>query len=258
MEIVHAERVSPPRLLVSLHDISPLTIGHCRDALALFAEVGLPLSCLSGFVIPLHEGRIAVDRDPATMDLLGQLADGGATLVMHGLTHRMAGRCWTPAAWFRGHLFARGQGELLRSDAADTARRLDEGRAIFRRAGLEAALRGFVPPAWLLSPAARQVVHDAGFDFYETFGGIVARGRAGGDRLLARRVIGWGSLNAIEARATALYAAFQCRLPAADTRVAVHPADMARPGQRRAVGRALGRLLARMPASSYADYLALA
>jgi len=254
--------VSPPRLLVSLHDISPLTIDHCRDALALFAEVGLAPSRLSGFVIPFHEGQIAIDRDPATMAFVRALADGGATLVMHGLTHRMPGRCWTPAGWFRGHVFARGQGELLRSDAADTARRLDEGRAIFRRAGLEAALRGFVPPAWLLSPAARQVVHDAGFDFYETFGGIVVRGagRAGrpqSDRRLARRVIGWGSLGAVEARATAFYAACQCRLPAADTRVAVHPADMARPSQKRAVRRALGQLLGRMQPSSYADYLAL-
>ena len=239
------------RLLVSLHDVSPLTIDQCRAALDLFAEVGLRPADLTAFVIPLHEGEIAIDRDPATLDFLRALADGGATLVMHGLTHRMPGRARTPAGWFRAHLFARGQGEFFRSDAADAARRLDEGRAIFRRAGLERALRGFIPPAWLLSPAARQVVAGAGFEFYELFGGIVH-----GGRLRARRVIGWGSLSALEARATALYAAWQCRLPAADTRLAVHPADMARPSQRRAVRRALGRLLARLPAVSYERYLA--
>jgi predicted deacetylase len=259
MELVHAERVTAlaapaRRILVSLHDVSPLTLAECQSALALFAEQGLSPSSLSLFVIPLHEGRVAVDQDPATMRFLRELGDAGATLVMHGLTHRMPGRAWTPGGWLRGHVFARGQGEFLRCDAADARRRLEEGAAIFRRAGLERALRGFIPPAWLLSPAAREVVAGAGFDFYEVFGGIVHHGRR-----LARRVIGWGSLSELEARATALYAACQVRFPtAADTRLAVHPADMARPSQRRAVGRALARLLPRWRAVSYETYLAAA
>lgn len=243
----------PPALLVSLHDISPLTLPACRHALALLGELGLPPERLTGLVIPLHEGEHAIDRDPATLDFLRRLADGGATLVLHGLTHRMAGRAWTPAGWARAHLFARGQGELFRSDAADAQSRLDRAREIFRRAGLEPALRGFVPPAWLLSAAARAVVERAGFDFYETFAGIVHR-----DRLLARRVIGWGSLSEVEARATALYAGWQGRRPPVDTRVAVHPADMARASQRRAVRRTLERLLERSAPASYAAFLSAA
>jgi predicted deacetylase len=183
---------------------------------------------------------------------LGELADAGATLVMHGLTHRMPGRARTPVGWFRAHVFARGQGEFFRCDTADAERRLAQGRAIFRRAGLESALRGFIPPAWLLSSAALEVVRRAGFEFYELFGGIQYRGRR-----LVPRVIGWGSLSEIEARATALYADVQSRLlPPADTRVAVHPADMKRPSQRRAVTRVLKRLLARAQPVSYDAYLA--
>jgi predicted deacetylase len=253
MELVHPERVTAPRVLVSLHDVSPLTLEGCRQALALFSDLGLAVRDLTCLVIPFHEERIAIHEHPATLEFLRRLAGGGATLVMHGLTHRMPGRAWTPGGWFRGHLFARGQGELLRSDAADTARRLARGREIFRRAGLERALRGFVPPAWLLSPAARAVVGQAGFDFYELYGGIVQ-----GHRLLARRVIGWGSLNPLEARATALYAGWQCRRAPVDTRLAVHPADMARPAQQRAIRRALGRLLETLPPASYEAYLATA
>jgi predicted deacetylase len=169
---------------------------------------------------------------------------------MHGLTHRMAGRAWTPRGFARGHIFARGQGELLRTTAADTTRRLEEGMGILRRAGLEQATRGFVPPAWLLSSAAREVVRQAGFDFFETFGGIVQR-----DQLRARRVIGWGSLNAVEAFGTSLWAQIQCALPRVDTRLAVHPADMRRRRQRKAVRRAITRLLPRMHKQSYARYL---
>jgi predicted deacetylase len=253
MEVVHPERLKPARALISLHDVSPLTLGDCRRALEMFGELGLSLSDLTCFVIPFHESKRAIDDDAETLAFLRGLVDQGATLVMHGLTHRMAGRVWTPAGWFRAHLFARGQGEFFRCDAADAERRLEQGRAIFRRAGLEAALRGFIPPAWLLSRAALDVVSHAGFEFYELFGGIVYRGRQ-----LAPRVIGWGSLSEVEARATALYAAAQSHLTPADTRLAVHPADMARPSQRRAVGRVVARLLQRMRPVSYRDYLASA
>ena len=175
---------------------------------------------------------------------------------MHGLTHRMPGRAFSPAGIIRAHVFARGQGELYKSDAADAQRRLDEGAAVLRRAGLDDATRAFVPPAWQLSPAARQVVERAGFEFYEVFGGIVpcaGRHRAG---LRARRLIGWGSLNAVEAAATAIWASAQSLRPPADTRLAVHPADMRRPGQTRAIRRVLERMLPRMRAMSYRTYLA--
>ena len=251
MELVHAERLSAPRALISLHDVSPLTLAECRQAVQLFREVGLEPSRLTAFVIARHEGGRAIDEDPATLRFVHELGDAGATLVMHGLTHRMSGRAWTPAGWLRAHVFARGQGEFFRCDAADTERRLEQARAIFRRAGLGSALRGFIPPAWLLSPAAHQVVQRAGFEFYELFGGIQHRGRR-----LVPRVIGWGSLSAIEARATAVYADLASWLPPVDTRIAVHPADMKLPSQRRAVKRVLSRVLTRAQALSYDAYLA--
>jgi predicted deacetylase len=255
MEVVHPERLIPtppqPRALISLHDVSPLTLGDCRTALQMFRELGLATSDLTCFVIPFHESRRAIDQDAETLSFLRELADAGAALVMHGLTHRMVGRAWTPAGWFRAHVFARGQGEFFRCDAAEAERRLDAGRDIFRRAGLESALRGFIPPAWLLSRAAREVDERAGIDFYEVFDGIVHRGRR-----LAPRVIGWGSLSELEARATAIYASMQSFLPAADTRLAVHPADMVRASQRRAVRRVVARLLRRLRPVSYRAYLA--
>lgn len=243
-------RAASPALLVSLHDVSPVTLADCGRALELLREAGFVAAELTVLAIPRHEDGLALDRDPATVRFLRGLADGGATLVMHGLTHRMPGRAWTPTGFVRGHVFARGQGELLRA-AADEARRiLAEGADILRRAGLEEATRAFVPPAWLLSRAAREVVAGAGFDFYELFAGIVHRGR-----VRASRVIGWGSLNALETGATAAFAWGQTLLPARDTRVAVHPADMRRPLQRRAIARAIARLRARSRPLSYARFL---
>jgi hypothetical protein len=50
----------------------------------------------------------------------------------------------------------------------------------------------------------------------------------------------------------------QCRLPLADTRLAIHPADLRRAGQRRAIRNALRRLVPRMRPASYATFLARA
>jgi predicted deacetylase len=240
----------PAALLISLHDVSPLTLPECEQAIALLREVGIAPSALTVLAIPHHEGKVPLHTHPPTVQFLRTLQDEGARLVMHGLTHRMVGRAWSPQGFFRAHIFARGQGELLQANAAEAARRLDEGTAILRRAGLESATRAFVPPAWLLSPAARRVVADRGLDFYEVFGGIVHH-----DALHAPRVIGWGSLNAIETVATALYANLQSLRVGGDTRLAIHPADMRRPSQRRAIRRAVTRLAPRMRTLSYTEFL---
>jgi predicted deacetylase len=240
----------PASLLVSLHDVSPLTLAECQEAIAMLGELGVGPSALTVLAIPHHEGKIPLDRDPPTVRFLRTLMEGGARLVMHGLTHRMTGRAWTPGGFFRAHVFARSEGELFNCGAEETSRRLDEGTAILRRAGLEEATRAFVPPAWLVSPAARGVVAERGFEFYELFGGIFHGGRRH-----ARRVIGWGSLSALEAAATALYADLQSVRTGVDTRLAIHPADMRRPGQRRAIRRTLARVIPRMHPESYTSYL---
>ncbi|HEX3693768.1 MAG TPA: DUF2334 domain-containing protein [Polyangia bacterium] len=256
MEDVHAAGLgrapsSPPALLISLHDVSPLTLEACQRAYALLADAGVQPGQLTAFVIPFHEGKVRVDEHAETVRWLRTVADAGVDLVMHGLTHQMIGRAWTPGGFARAHVFARGQGEFFLCDEGDARRRLDEGAAILRRAGLATATRAFIPPAWLLSPAAERAVAAAGFDYVERFDGIVI-----GDEKRARRVIGWGSLSALEARATAIYAALQARSAAVDTRLAVHPVDVDPPSQRRAVKRVLGRLLSRMRPLRYADYLA--
>lgn len=240
-----------PALLVSLHDVSPLTLSDCQRAVELLRAAGLAPAQLTVLAIPRHEGRAPLDEDPATVRFLRGLADAGATLVMHGLTHRMPGRALSPLGFLRGHVFARGQGELLRATAGEATHALDEGAAILRRAGLELATRAFVPPAWLLSSAARDVVARAGFHFYETFAGIVHA-----ERVRAPRVIGWGSLNVIETHATAIYAGLQSLLPANDTRVAVHPADMRRATQPRSIARVLSRLAERARPMNYDSFLA--
>jgi predicted deacetylase len=239
-----------PALLVAIHDVSPLTLEASRRAVALVESEGVPLRALTLLVIPRHDDRAPLDRHGPTRDWLRQLADSGVCLAMHGLTHRMEGRVRNPARWALARGFARGQGEFLLSDRNDFARRLEASRAIFRRAGLDEALSGFVPPAWLLSKAALAEVKQSGFAYYERISGIVFL-----DVVRARRLIGFGSLTAIEARTTIIYGRWQSQRAPVDTRLAIHPADMARPSTVHAIRTILQTFRNRLQPLNYADYL---
>ncbi len=238
-------------LLVSIHDVSPLTLENSQRAVEVALAAGVPARALTILVIPRHEDRISIDEHPLTRAWLSGLAERGAQLVMHGYTHRMEGRRYSPAGLFWSYGFARGQGELFNCSATETERRLACGRDILERAGLSVAATGFVPPAWLLSRQARSVVDAAGFRFHETLRGIVADGR-----LFARRLIGWGSLNAVESSVTCWWAAIQRRRAPVDTRFAIHPADMVRARTLASVRHTLDVLVAGMALLSYRDYLA--
>jgi predicted deacetylase len=241
---------APPALLVSVHDVSPLTLAASRRAVALATETGVPVQALTVLVIPCHDDRAPLDECPEACAWLRDLDARGAHLIMHGYSHRMAGRCYSPSGIFWAHGFARGQGEFFRSEATDAQQRLEKGQAILLRAGLAHAATHFVPPAWLLSRQARRVVLGHGFDCHEEIGGIVT---AQGPR--AKRLVGWGSLNVLEACATRWWAALQVRRIPADTRLAIHPADMTRPRTVASIRAALRTLLARLTPKSYRTFL---
>ncbi len=235
-------------LLVSIHDISPLTLEASRRLVEQAAAAGVPGSALTLLVIPSHHGSAPLDAHPPAIRWLRGLVDEGATLCMHGCTHVMAGRPRTPVQWAWARVFARGQGELLLSDEADARQRLAFAREIFDRAGLSAD--GFVAPAWLMSAAARSVVRAAGFGFVEHMAGIDFEAR-----LHARRLIGFGSLTAIEAALTGVHARWETARAPADTRLALHPQDLARASTIVAIDRTLSALLARLEPMSYRTFL---
>jgi len=214
-------------------------------------DAGVPTSALTLLVIPDHEGRANLVLHTPTCDWLRAMGDDGATLVMHGYSHHMPCPAFLPWDWPKAYGFARGQGEFAVADVDETKARIAAGRTILEDAGLASALHGFVPPAWLASKAADRAIRSCGFSFIEYFSGIEAKGQRH-----ARKVIGLGSLSAIEAWITAAYAMLDARLATSDTRLAIHPADMNRPYSTRAMGKLFGRLREKFPAHNYADFLA--
>jgi predicted deacetylase len=154
------------------------------------------------------------------------------------------------ALWAYG--FAAGQGEFYNATAAQSARWLERVVVTFREMGLGKALGGFVPPAWLLSAAARAEVAKAPFLYIETLRGL----EVGGQRF-ARRLIGWGTRSPFEAWVTSAYAELVVRRAPADVRLAIHPGDMSSPICVASIRRCIERLTRVSSARSYAEYLAL-
>lgn len=237
-------------LLVSIHDISPLTLESSRCLVERLTSAGIPATALTLLAIPCHGGHAPLDGDAPTVRWLREQVDAGVTLCMHGYTHAMVSRARSPSQWVWSQVFARGQGELFLSDEADCRQRLAAAEAVFHRAGLSAAVAGFVAPAWLMSDAARAVVRGAGFDFFEELGGIVC-----GGAVHARRLIGFGSLTRLEAALTGLHAHWQAGRTPADTRLALHPQDLLRPSTVAAIDSTLRSLLGRLEPQSYTWFL---
>jgi predicted deacetylase len=136
---------APSFLTVVLHDVAGATQGACERMLAAIREVAdLPVTLLA---VPRYH------CDPSTRSFVDWLDDRyvrGDEVALHGYTHQDDG---VPAGFvdrIRRRHYTRGEGEFADLPAAEALRRLAAGIHWFARQGF--VLRGFVAPAWLMSP----------------------------------------------------------------------------------------------------------
>lgn len=150
-------------LVVSLHDVSPLTREVFAAMLRELAEVGVTKTSL--LVIPDHHHRGHMLNDAGFCRWLEGLAGAGHELVVHGYYHQRPARGneTTRQRWITG-VYTQGEGEFYDLSEEDAASLLTRAKEDFAR--LDAPTpRGFIAPAWLLSGAACRAVRDAGFSY---------------------------------------------------------------------------------------------
>lgn len=239
-------RPAPHAVCVVLHDVAPARWDGCTRVLAQLrrvareAGVELPVSLL---VVPRLHGDAAVPVP--YLRWLHRQARVGHELVLHGLTHRddAAPPPRGPAERLLRQAYTAGEGEFAALDGATAAARLAEGRAWARQHGL--AVRGFVAPAWLLSPAARAAVAAAGFEHTSTLTEVVAlpegcalhaRSLVFSTRSAWRRALSWAWVGAL--------GRLQLRAGAPLLRLELHPGDADHPALLRCWTVLLARALA--------------
>jgi hypothetical protein len=212
-------------LVVSLHDVTPAFRPAGADLLRRLRDAGVPRTVL--LVVPRWHGGEPFSRDPAFCGWLRDLQAQGHEIALHGYIHRdEQPRAGSPWRRWVATVYTASEGEFLSLDRAAAERRIREGLDVFREAGLSP--RGFVAPAWLMSPGAVQAAAALGFSYTTTWSSIlplpaglplrapvlVASTRAAWRRAASRAWLRlWGAL---QGRADVL-------------RVAFHPADLRHP-----------------------------
>jgi len=237
------------RLVVSIHDVAAASAEASAAWSADLAARDVPATLL---VIGGPWRGVDLSRAP---DLAGWLRYREATgdeIALHGWHHLAppSGPLWRRA---HARVVARGAAEFAALDHADASWRLSWSRELLVDQGLHPV--GFTPPGWLASPASRRVCGDLGLRYltsrlsvFDLMTGarhrIPAYCHRPGSRL---EVLG----SRLLVRATAARAA-----AGRTVRVALHPADLERPGLRSATLEAIdGALAAGLRPSTYRDLL---
>ena len=156
-------------LVVSLHDVSPLTRARCEKILSDLSNSGVHQVSL--LAIPNHHGRAPVRENRSFQSWLTRQVETGHEPVLHGYLHQR--QKLTADSWFSKlttEIYTAGEGEFFDLCFDSAAKLLGDGLADL--AFLPRKVIGFVAPAWLLSKAAEQAVRSAGF-MYTTRVGCV-------------------------------------------------------------------------------------
>lgn len=239
-------------LLASIHDVGPRFESEV-DRLADLISAELDGPRFAMLVVPDHWGLAPLGEAAAFRARLRRWAEDGVEMFVHGWFHKDMAR-HTGLAGFKARHMTAGEGEFLGLDAPEAARRMADGRALVEDAiGRPAA--GFIAPAWLYGPGAREALAASGFALAEDHL-RVWQPRTG--RVLARGpVVTWASRSRPR-QASSLAVAALARAafhPLPVVRVAVHPGDTTVPALMDSIRRTFACFAARRPAGRYADLL---
>ena len=157
------------KMVVSIHDVSPLTRDACDAMLEDLAALDIARTSLLVVADHHHDGNFL--DDPSFCRWLAAREAQGHEIVIHGYHHQ---REPTAGAALRDRfitqVYTAGEGEFFDLSRADAAALLERAKADFERfrreyAPASAPPEGFIAPAWLLGEEAAAAVRAAGFSY---------------------------------------------------------------------------------------------
>ena len=150
-------------LVVSIHDVSPLTRDSVASILSGLARAGILRVSL--LVVPDHHYLGNITADAGFGSWLRDLVAAGHEPVLHGYAHQRERRPQeSPLTRFLTRQYTAGEGEFFDISFADARALLARGRdELAQAAGRVPA--GFIAPAWLLSAAGEEAARDLGFAY---------------------------------------------------------------------------------------------
>jgi predicted deacetylase len=224
--------------VVSVHDVASATATETVQWISDLDALGVPATLL---LIPgPFRGRPALPADRALVTFLHEVAGRGHELSLHGFQH--VGVPGGPA-WRRmvDGMLARGVGEFWTLSETQAWARLRAGLGLLADADI--GVTGFTPPGWLASPGARRALKRLGFRYWTSHLAVhdLMRGTARRMPALSHRPGGAGERVGLHTMITTARILSRTRVP---FRIALHPADLDRPGLRAATHDAIRTALA--------------
>ena len=218
------------------------TDANVDRRLSAVAEVDIPFY-VTLLVIPAAGGRPFYDRSVVLHRWLLGCADRGDAIAQHGFVHHRLRRGGPHRRWQGGAAT-----EFAGLRAEEARQRIDDGRRLLTRAGLEP--HGFVAPGYAYTRALRRELRDA----YRWFATIIrCWGTATGTRIAP--ALGLGTSTPLKRALSP--PVLRAALPFASStlRLDVHPADFSHAAHVRALEHTLDRARARQPVT-YDELLA--
>lgn len=235
-------------MCVSLHDVAPATVNECVETLAFLDSLLVgPVALL---VVPDYHGLGRVDHDERFCEFLRMRAGRGDEIVLHGYCHRDR---TPPGSGMRDWLERRdrtaGEGEFSRLDAGTARVRILRGLAVLRAAGCQP--RGFVAPAWQMSPGTLVALETLPLQYCSTRDSVLLIGT---DRLIAAPSLVASTRSLWRRALSPLWNQVRLtrRIRSPVVRTALHPSDMRYPAVQR-LWRTLFRRLADRACVTEAD-----
>jgi uncharacterized protein len=215
------------RLVVSIHDVAASSTEATAAWSADLTARGVPATLLT-IGGPWRGPDLAHAPDLASW--LRTREGMGDEIAYHGW-HHQAGR--TGPRWRRavGHVVARGAAEFAALEESDARERLERGISVLEDSGLHVV--GFTPPGWLASPGSRRACAALGFRYSTSQAAVIDHRSRARHRIPAfchRPGDRWEASGAALLRRGTAYRARR----GSTVRIALHPADLERPGLREA------------------------
>jgi len=155
--------MSDPTLVVSIHDVSPITREPVTYMVAALARIGVRRVSL--LVVPDHHHHGNIAADPDFGRWLRDLVAAGHEPVLHGYYHQ---RSRQARESLRVRLFTRfytaGEGEFFDIPLREAHELLERGRDELAQCAGQVPT-GFIAPAWLFSTPGEAAARDLGFTY---------------------------------------------------------------------------------------------
>jgi predicted deacetylase len=173
-------------------------------------------------------------------------------MMLHGFTHRDDARHEGSADRFLAGFMTAGEGEFLGLARDEAAKRIAEGRALIEDV-IGRPIDGFVAPAWLYGPGAREALADSNIPLAEDHFRVWSP--ATGRQLSRGPVITWASRTRWRLASSLAAAAALRHAPLGVIRIGVHPPDIRHPRLVRSIGKTFAAALRTRRPGRYADLL---